>query len=201
MSDYSQRTDDELIERLRAGETSVMDFLMEKYKYLVRRRANAMFLLGGDTDDLIQEGMIGLFKAVRDYDTTAGNFFSFAELCINRQIYTAIEAAARKKHGPLNTYLSLSGGDNETEGAFLEDMTAANERNPEQILIDRESVEDVLARLREQLSPMERTVLDDYLEGMNYHQIAARMEKPEKSIDNALTRIRGKAQELLTKRN
>ncbi len=197
MSDYSQLTDDELIERLRAGETSVMDFLMEKYKYLVRRRANTMFLLGGDTDDLIQEGMIGLFKAVRDYDTTAGNFFSFAELCINRQIYTAIEAAARKKHGPLNTYLSLSGGDNETEGAFLEDMTAANERNPEQILIDRDSLANVHARLREQLSPMERAVLDDYLEGMNYHQIAARMDKPEKSIDNALTRIRGKAQELL----
>ena len=107
---YEVLTDEELIEKLRAGESGVMDFLLEKYKYLVRKKANAVFLLGGDTDDLVQEGMIGLFKAVRDFDSSQGSFYYFADLCIGRQIYHAIEAASRKKHGPLNSYISLSGG-------------------------------------------------------------------------------------------
>ncbi len=201
MADYDEMTDDALIRRLRGGDTHVMDYLMEKYKYLVRRKSNTLFLLGGDAEDLIQEGMIGLFKAVRDYDEDAGSFYRFAELCVNRQIYSAIEAASRKKHGPLNSYISLSGGENETEGSFLEDTAAANDQNPEQILIDRESVEDFLSRLQEHLSPMEQTVLGYHLEGMNYRRIAEEMGKPEKSIDNALQRIRAKTQALLAKRN
>ncbi|MCD8212181.1 MAG: RNA polymerase sporulation sigma factor SigH [Oscillospiraceae bacterium] len=201
MADYENLTDDALIRRLRGGDTRVMDYLMDKYKYLVRRKANTLFLLGGDTEDLIQEGMIGLFKAIRDYEEDAGSFYRFAELCVNRQIYSAIEAAARKKHGPLNSYISLSGGEDETEGTFLEDAAAANNQNPEQILIDRESVEDVLTRLREHLSPMEQIVLGYHLDGMNYHRIAEQMGKSEKSIDNALQRIRKKTQALLAKRN
>ncbi len=193
---YSEMTDDELIRQLRAGDSNVVDYLMEKYKYLVRRKANTLFLLGGDTDDLIQEGMIGLFKAIRDYREEAGNFYHFAELCVNRQIYTAIEAASRKKHGPLNSYISLSGEESEAEEAFSE-TGAGNGQNPEQILVDREGMEDFLARIRAHLSPMERTVLDYHLEGMNYRRIAEEMGKPEKSIDNALTRIRGKVQDLL----
>ena len=105
---YEALTDEELIEKLRAGESGVMDFLLEKYKYLVRKKANAVFLLGGDTDDLIQEGMIGLFKAIRDYRSDReASFFHFAELCINRQLYSAVEASNRKKHVPLNTYVSF----------------------------------------------------------------------------------------------
>ncbi len=196
MSDYANYTDEQLIRLLRDGDDQVMDYLMEKYKNLVRRRANALFLLGGDTDDLIQEGMLGLFKAVRDYEESAGSFYRFAELCINRQLYTAIESAARKKHGPLNSYISLSGGESETEGTFLEDVTAANEANPEQMLIDRENFENFLARIRSRLSPLERTVLDAYLEGMNYRRIAEELGRPEKSIDNALQRIRAKVQDL-----
>ncbi len=199
MADYEKLTDDELIRRLRGGDARVMDYLMEKYKYLVRGKANTLFLLGGDTEDLIQEGMIGLFKAVRDYEEDAGSFYRFAELCVNRQLYSAIEAASRKKHVPLNSYVSLSGGEDETEGTFLE--AAANDQNPEQILIDRESVEDFLSRLQEHLSPMERTVLGYHLEGMNYRRIAEQMGKSEKSIDNALQRIRKKTQALLAKRN
>ncbi len=201
MADYEKLTDDELIRRLRGGDARVMDYLMEKYKYLVRGKANTLFLLGGDTEDLIQEGMIGLFKAVRDYEEDAGSFYRFAELCVNRQLYSAIEAASRKKHVPLNSYVSLSGGEDETEGTFLEAAAAANDQNPEQILIDRESVEDFLSRLQEHLSPMERTVLGYHLEGMNYRRIAEQMGKSEKSIDNALQRIRKKTQALLAKRN
>ncbi len=196
MSEYSGLTDDELIRALRGGDAQVVDYLMEKYKYLVRRKANTLFLLGGDTDDLIQEGMIGLFKAIRDYREEAGNFYHFAELCVNRQIYTAIEAAARKKHGPLNSYVSLSDGEGEAESS-LPETAAAGGQNPEQILIDREGMEDFLARIRAHLSPMERTVLNYHLDGMNYRRIAEEMGKSEKSIDNALTRIRGKVQELL----
>ncbi len=200
MAVYEDLTDEQLIRALREGDSRVMDYLMEKYKYLVRKRANELFLLGGDTDDLIQEGMLGLFKAVRDYDESAGSFYRFAELCINRQLYTAIEAASRKKHGPLNSYVSLSGGESETEGTFLEERAAVYEANPEQMLIDRESLESFLERIRGRLSPLERTVLDYYLEGMNYRRIAEEMGRPEKSIDNALQRIRAKVQVVIGER-
>lgn len=108
METYEKMTDEQLIAALRKGESEIMDFIMEKYKYLVRKKAKAMFLLGGENDDLIQEGMIGLFKAVRDYDLALEtSFASFAELCISRQMYSAIEASKRKKHIPLNSYVSL----------------------------------------------------------------------------------------------
>ncbi len=197
MADYENLTDDQLIRLLREGDSRVMDYLMEKYKNMVRKRANTLFLLGGDTDDLIQEGMLGLFKAIRDYEESAGSFYRFAELCVNRQIYTAIESAARKKNSPLNSYISLSGGESETEGTFLEETFAANEGDPEQILIDRESVEEFLTRIRQSLSRMEREVFDYYMEGLNYRRIAEKMGRTEKSIDNALQRIRAKAQELM----
>ena len=179
---YDAFTDEELIEQLRDGDSAVMDFLMEKYKYLVRKKANAVFLLGGDTDDLVQEGMIGLFKAVRD----------FAELCISRQIYHAIEAAGRKKHVPLNAYVSLSGSDMDSETVPLEDSLNSPQDNPEQMLIDQETVAAFLQDIHETLSPMENKVLDAYLDGWNYRQIARKMGKTEKSIDNALQRIKTK---------
>ena len=196
---YEQLDDAVLIRRLRQGEAPVMDYLMEKYKYLVRKRANALFLLGGDSDDLIQEGMIGLFKAIRDYDEKAGSFYAFAELCINRQLYTAIEAAARKKHGPLNSYVSLSGNGTEGESLVFQGGFAGNDMNPEQMLIDRENLADFQEQIHSVLSRMEREVLDYYLNGMNYRQIALEMGKPEKSIDNALQRIKGKFQKILGK--
>ena len=189
---YEALTDEELIEKLRAGESGVMDFLLEKYKYLVRKKANAVFLLGGDTDDLVQEGMIGLFKAVRDFDRSQGSFYYFADLCIGRQIYHAIEAASRKKHGPLNSYISLSEDASDTSGVPLAESISWREDNPEQILIERENVEQFLEEIRSNLSPLEQKVLTDYLDGMNYRQIAEKWNKPEKSIDNALQRIKGK---------
>ena len=193
---YEALTDEELIEKLRAGESGVMDFLLEKYKYLVRKKANAVFLLGGDTDDLVQEGMIGLFKAVRDFDRSQGSFYYFADLCIGRQIYHAIVAASRKKHGPLNSYISLSEDASDTSGVPLAESISWREDNPEQILIERENVEQFLEEIRSNLSPLEQKVLTDYLDGMNYRQIAEKWNKPEKSIDNALQRIKSKVQKL-----
>ena len=148
---YDAFTDEELIEQLRDGDSAVMDFLMEKYKYLVRKKANAVFLLGGDTDDLVQEGMIGLFKAVRDFDSKKSSFFHFAELCISRQIYHAIEAAGRKKHVPLNAYVSLSGSDMDSETVPLEDSLNSPQDNPEQMLIDQETVAAFLQDIHETL--------------------------------------------------
>ncbi|MBQ8278656.1 MAG: RNA polymerase sporulation sigma factor SigH [Roseburia sp.] len=188
---YRNLTDEELIEQLRLGDTKIMDFILDKYKPLVRKKANAMYLIGGDTDDLIQEGMIGLFKSIRDYNKEKeSSFYHFAELCISRQIYTVVEASNRKKHAPLNSYVSLYSGTNE-EGVVLADsLTAGATENPEQLMIDQENLVLFLENLKERLSKMERQVLDLYLAGLNYQQIAEELHKSPKSIDNALQRIK-----------
>ena len=189
---YKDVTDEQLIEQLRGGQTKVMDYLMEKYKNLVRKRANALYLIGGETEDLIQEGMIGLFKAVQDYRSDKEvSFYHFAELCVNRQMYTAVEASQRKKHTPLNTYVSLDAGQ-EKESAYLESGNHPQTLNPETLFISQETVRLLLKQANERLSPMERQVFALYLEGMNYHQIAEHMGKTSKAVDNALQRIRGK---------
>ena len=189
---YKDVTDEQLIEQLRGGQTKVMDYLMEKYKNLVRKRANALYLIGGETEDLIQEGMIGLFKAVQDYRSDKEvSFYHFAELCVNRQMYTAVEASQRKKHTPLNTYVSLDAGQ-EKESAYLESGNHPQTLNPETLFISQETVRLLLKQANERLSPMERQVLALYIEGMNYHQIAEHMGKTPKAVDNALQRIRGK---------
>ena len=191
MEKYRNLTDEELIEQLRLGDTKIMDFILDKYKPLVRKKANAMYLIGGDTDDLIQEGMIGLFKSIRDYNKEKeSSFYHFAELCISRQIYTVVEASNRKKHAPLNSYVSLYSGTNE-EGVVLADsLTAGATENPEQLMIDQENLVLFLENLKERLSKMERQVLDLYLAGLNYQQIAEELHKSPKSIDNALQRIK-----------
>lgn len=189
MCRYNEMTDEVLIERLRAGESAIADYLMEKYKGLVRKKARAMFLIGGDTDDLIQEGMIGLFKAVRDYQPDReASFQSFANICIDRQIYTAIKSSNRQKHQPLNTYVSLSDG--EAEENFRD--SCVEHDNPESILIDRENVAALENEMKKSLSPLENRVLQLYLDGNGYMDIARILGKTPKSIDNALQRIRGK---------
>ena len=182
-----------MIRKLREGDSKIMDFILDKYKPLVRKKSNAMYLIGGDTDDLIQEGMIGLFKAIRDYDESKeASFYHFAELCINRQIYSAIEASNRKKHAPLNSYISFYSDSNE-DGVAVEDLLGADFlSNPEEVVIAQESQEILLQKLRAKLSKFEQNVLDDYLSGMNYQQIAEKMGKSPKAIDNALQRIKGK---------
>lgn len=190
--DLENKTDEALIDMLRSGDAEIADYLMEKYKPLVRKKTNAMYLIGGETEDLIQEGMIGLFKAMRDFDPQKEvSFFAFAELCINRQLYSALEASNRKKHIPLNTYISFSNQE-DTDGMNLEQMLTDETASPEQMMIENESKEEFFQRLQERLSPMEKKVLYLYLEGHTYTQIAEIMEKAPKSIDNSLQRIRAK---------
>lgn len=193
MLDYGNLRDEELIEKLRAGDEKIMDYILDKYKPLVRKKANTMYLIGGDTDDLIQEGMIGLFKAIRDYNKEKeSSFYHFAELCIGRQIYTVVEASNRKKHAPLNSYVSLYSGTNEDGVVLADSLTTSAMENPEQMMIDQENLVLFVERLKERLSKMERQVLDYYLAGLNYQQIASEMEKSPKTIDNALQRIKAK---------
>ena len=193
MDNYEQFTDEELIERLRDGEQELEDYLMEKYKGMVLKKAHAMFIVGGEREDLIQEGMIGLFRALRDYQPgKSATFATFATLCVERQIYKAIEMSGRLKNKPLNSYISLS----EEESPIL-DSLAFEQQDPEAIVIDRENVNVMQEKIRQHLSRFETRVLDSYLEGMTYTQIAEAMGKSPKSIDNALQRIRGKIREFL----
>lgn len=194
VAEYQNQTDEILIEQLRSGQEQITDYIMDKYKNLVRKRANAMFLMGGDTDDLIQEGMIGLFKAIRDYRMEKdASFYHFADLCITRQIYHAVEASQRKKHQPLNTYISLNAQMGQEGEDTLQDLLESVENpNPEQLLIDQENANDIQEKLYKNLSKFERQVLLLYLQGSNYRQIAKQLHKEPKAIDNALQRIRGK---------
>lgn len=199
---YNGLDDEELIDMLRQGETSVMEYLMDKYKNLVRSKAKSMYILGGDNDDLIQEGMIGLFKAVRDYDSGRdASFMTFADLCISRQMYTAVSAAGRQKHIPLNSYVSLyAGEDGQTgeENSSILFASLANEKeNPEKLFLDKERVAYLEGRIEQELSEFEKQVLDLYMTGMSYSQIAKVLGRDEKSTDNALTRLKGKIKKML----
>lgn len=185
--------------RLRDGETAIMDFVMDKYKNLVKSKAKSMYILGADSDDLIQEGMIGLFKAVRDFDSGRdASFFTFADLCISRQMYTAVQASRRQKHIPLNTYISLYATTQENFERSAEDTALVNilalksEQSPEEMVIDKENVEQIERTIEKELSLFEKQVLDLYMTGMRYTQIAKVLGRDEKSTDNALQRIKTK---------
>ena len=193
MGKFDNISDEELIARLRDGETIIEDYLMEKYKGLVRQKARAMFLIGGDTDDLIQEGMIGLFKAVRDFQPgREATFATFARMCIDRQIYSAIQNSNRQKHLPLNSYVSLN---QEDESSPIWELSV---ENPEEIIIDQETTRDLQQKISDCLSPMENKVLDLYLKGEGYVEIGRILGKSPKSIDNALQRIRAKIREVIS---
>ena len=198
---YRQCSDGELIDRLRGGEAPIMDYICDKYKNLVRSKAKSMFILGADNEDLIQEGMIGLFKAVRDYDTGRdASFNTFAELCINRQMYTAVQASRRQKHFPLNTYVPLygEGSGEDRDGMNLAELLAdRSERNPEAMFLDKERVAYLEKAIEEELSDFEKQVLDLYLTGMSYSQIARVLGRDEKSTDNALQRLKAKIRRML----
>lgn len=194
MKQYDGIKDEELISRFKNGESEILDYLMEKYKNMVRKKARTMFLIGGENDDLIQEGMIGLFKAVRDYQPDRDAAFqTFASICVDRQIYNAIQSSNRQKHQPLNSYISLSEQDGENEEHLGDNWG----ENPESIIIDQENVQDLEQEITATLSPMENQVLEYYLVGNGYGEIAQIMGKTPKSIDNALQRIRIKIREQL----
>ena len=189
MSKYDAIPDEQLIADFNNGESEIMDYIMMKYKSMVRKKARAMYLIGGENEDLIQEGMIGLIKAVRDYDISQrASFASFAELCVSRQMYTAIEASKRKKHIPLNSYVSLyeegESTDEEKKLPLIDTIEPEIENNPEALYFGKEFTEAFVDELKQNLSALENHVL--YLLG-----------KSPKAIDNALQRIRNKAGKLL----
>ena len=199
---YANKSDSQLITLFRQGHEDVMDFIMVKYKSLVRAKAKSMFILGGDSEDLIQEGMIGLMKAVRDYSEDQGTSFStFANLCVSRQIYTAIERAGRQKHIPLNQYISLydeeESGDQEKKPPLIETIESESESNPETLYFGKEFTQDFIKRLQERLSPLEIDVLSLHILGNDYRTIGEILEKPPKTIDNAIQRSKQKAIRLL----
>ena len=202
--EYARYSDEELIVRLRDGEGSITEYLMNKYKNLVRSKAKSMYILGADSEDLIQEGMIGLFKALRDYDSGRdASFLTFADLCVSRQMYTAVQASRRQKHIPLNTYISLYGAasmDRDGEQENLENvLTTHAGQSPEEALIDRENMVQLEKAIEQELSGFEKQVLDLYLTGMGYQQIAKVLGKDDKSTDNALQRIKTKLKKRLSR--
>lgn len=202
---YTGLSDPEIIALIREKDNDAIDYLLEKYKNLVRKKANTLFLIGGDKDDLIQEGMIGLYKAIRDFDLSANtSFYSFADLCIARQMYTAIKLSNRKKNIPLNDYISFNSpafGEDGNENISLLDLFLTNNQNPEDLVIDKESTSMIEYELERRLSLMEQKVLNLYLGGKNYQEIAKELEREPKSIDNALQRIKSKLTLLLKELN
>lgn len=196
--EFEKMSENDIINLAQKRENAAMEYLLEKYKPLVRQKTRKLFLIDGDKDDLIQEGMIGLFKAVRDYQVGKDAAFrTFADLCISRQLYSAIKKSNRLKNQPLNSYVSIysdefSDADELAGDRMVISSGSDNIANPEAIMIDRENAIDMQNKMFDKLSKMEREVLKRYLEGMTYQEIAADMEKSPKSIDNALQRIKGK---------
>ncbi|MDF2821413.1 MAG: hypothetical protein K0R15_1854 [Clostridiales bacterium] len=193
---YQELTDENIIKTIHLGDDLAMEFLINKYKNLVRKKTNAYFLIGADKDDLIQEGMIGLFKAIREYDESRdAKFITFADLCVSRQIFTAVKASNRLKHLPLNSYISLNKPlyEEESPNTKVEDLLELrNVESPEDVIIGKENLRRIEKELENNLSELEKEVLFLYLEGQGYVQIAEIMGKQAKSIDNALQRIRKK---------
>lgn len=196
--EFEKMSESDIINLAQKREDTAMEYLLEKYKPLVRQKTRKLFLIDGDKDDLIQEGMIGLFKAVRDYQVGKDTSFrTFAELCISRQLYSAIKKSNRLKNQPLNSYISIYSDEFNDAGELAGDRTVIssgtdNIANPEAIVIGRENAVDMQNKMFDILSKMEMEVLKRYLEGMTYQEIASDMEKTPKSIDNALQRIKGK---------
>ena len=195
--------DEQLIRKLREGETAITDFIVNKYKGMVKKKAKAMFLLGGENDDLIQEGMIGLFKAIQNYDLRQEmSFASFADLCVSRQMSTAIKLSNRQKHKPLNSYISLYQSEDENEEEahipLIDQLQNAKDNNPEDLFLDKEYFKSMEEKLRERLSEFESRVLHLHLLGEDYRTIAKLLDKSPKSIDNALQRIKQKVFDILS---
>ncbi len=202
MEDYRKMSDEGVIERIRRGDRQAVEYLMDKYKDLVRKRARTLFLIGGERDDLIQEGMIGLFKAIQDYlPERDSSFYHFAELCIARQMYTAIKSSNTQKNQPLNNYVSFDSpeyGENSQnpklggDPVFLKKIS-----NPEQFVLDKEYANVLEYELVRRLSDFEKQVLNLYMKDYSYYKISEVLGRDVKSIDNALSRVRGKVNDVL----
>lgn len=194
-----EKTDDELVVCSKAGDGECTEELLYRYRGYVKSRARSFFLAGSEPEDLVQEGMIGLYKAIRDYSPDKNcSFKNFARLCINRQIITAIKTANREKHKPLNNYVSLGyAGDEEGEGGAIDLVDTATDSNPEQAMLNKELHEFFRDKIDSVLTDFEYGVLNDYLKGLSYAEIAEERSINAKSVDNALQRIRKKLQKVI----
>ena len=199
-TNYSELSDESVVVLAKDGDTAAIDYILEKYKPLVKAKSRAYFLKGADNEDIIQEGMIGLYKSVRDFNAEKhSSYRAFAELCVNRQVITAVKAATRQKHTPLNDYVSLNKPvfDEDSQETIIDNIKATESDNPETMMIGREAREGIEEHLIKNLSRYESTVLNLYLEKKSYADIAAITGKPEKSVDNALQRIKRKLEKYL----
>ena len=199
--DFENLSDEELVELSATGDKSATEFILDKYKNFVKAVVRMYFLVGADRDDVVQEGMIGLFKAIRDFDDTKQTSFKgFAEMCIKRQVLTAIKNATRKKHIPLNRYISLSKpayDDENSEETLIDTLLFNDNSNPEELFIGKENIEDLGVKIEENLSKLEKKVLQMYLNGISYQEIAKIMGRSPKSIDNALQRVKKKIEKFV----
>ncbi len=194
-ADFEQMEDEYLVDYVREGDSGALEYLINKYKNFVRAKARSYFLIGADHEDIVQEGMIGLYKAIRDYKgDKLSSFKAFAELCITRQIITAIKTATRQKHIPLNSYVSLDRPiyDEESDRTLLDVICGTRVTDPEELLINQEEFDDIELKMGEILSDLERKVLMLYLDGRSYQEISVDLKRHVKSIDNALQRVKRK---------
>lgn len=192
---FADLADEQVVGQAQQGDSVAIEFLLSKYKNFVRSKARSYFLIGADHEDIVQEGMIGLFKAIRDYQSERlSSFRAFAELCITRQIITAIKTATRQKHVPLNSYVSLNKPiyDEESDRTLMDVIVEGRAQNPEELIIGRENLLSIRDRVDQVLSPLEQDVLNAYLDGKSYQEIAEKLGRHVKSIDNALQRVKRK---------
>jgi RNA polymerase sigma-H factor len=198
----NDKSDEEMVIEAKEGNVRAQEYLINKYRNFVKAKAKSYFLIGADKEDIYQEGMIGLYKAIRDYKADVSSFKAFAELCVTRQIITAIKTATRQKHIPLNTYISLNKPiyDEESDRTLLDVISGVKVTDPEQLVISKEEVMNIEKEISEILSDLEMEVLMSYLDGKSYQEIACDLDRHSKSIDNALQRVKRKLEKCLDKR-
>jgi len=203
MQDYAEMNDEFLVQLFQDGDGEASEFLMKKYRSFVRAKASRYFLIGGEREDIVQEGMIGLYKAIRDFRVDKlSSFKAFAELCITRQIITAVKSATRQKHGPLNSYISLNKPiyEEESNHTLMDVITGPTNLDPIQMLIDQEKASDLERKMSEKLSDLEKRVLELHIAGHSYVEISKNVNTHVKSIDNALQRIKRKMERYLERK-
>ena len=200
LANYQELEDEQIVELVHNGDSEALDYLINKFKNFVRAKARSYFLIGADKEDIVQEGMIGLYKAIRDFkEDKLSSFKAFAELCITRQIITAIKTATRQKHIPLNSYISLDKPiyDEESDRTLMDVISGAKVLDPEELIISQEEFDQIEVKMAELLSDLERKVLALYLDGQSYQEISEELNRHVKSIDNALQRVKRKLERYL----
>ena len=198
--EFKDKSDEEIVIEAKSGDNRAQDYLISKYENFVKSKAKSYFLIGADKEDIYQEGMIGFYKAIRDYNTDKSTSFkAFAEICVTRQIITAIKTATRQKHIPLNTYVSLNKPiyEEESERTLLDVLAGIKISDPEELIISKEQMDYIEDKIENVLSDLELEVLTSYLDGKSYQEIACDLERHSKSIDNALQRVKRKLEKYL----